>query len=126
MRYQFENAYLSSYNNSSTGASTEPPTVELTIAYTPIEPTYSRDEFEFFHSGDRTENPNVQSLEIKSPSEPPSQTLPFVEDIDMLALVENPNVDPMAGLLLPAVQQVREPSSLPPDETTIWDDLVFG
>lgn len=126
MRYELKNVYISSYNVSGAGSAAEPPVEVFSIAYTPIEVTYLRDDFDFANAQSANGEPRFEWIEIKAPPKPPSQPLPIVEDIDALAFVGDQNLEPMVGLLLPAVQQVREPSPLPPDETPLWDDFIFG
>jgi hypothetical protein len=137
MRYELKNVMISSYNTSGASASDEPPTVNLTIAYTPIEVSYSRDELDFKAGDDGSEGPNFQMLEIKRPPKPPSEVLP--DTVDELVFlksgdapsgmadlgIETQDPVPLVGLLLPAVQAVY---AIDEAETNvpIWDDFMLA
>jgi hypothetical protein len=126
MRFELNDVVITSYNTSGASASSEPPTVDLTIAYEPIKVSYSRDELDFPAGNGEAEKPNFEWIEIKAPPKPPSQPLPLFDDLDELILIENDGQDPLAGLLLPAVQAagfiVRDDTR----DTPVWDDFIFG
>lgn len=125
MRYQFKDLYVPSYDTSGAGASEPLPREDLTIAYTPIEVSYSLTEFEFTTGETGVDaRPGFQTIEIKPPPKPPSQSLPAYDDLGELTFIERDDPDLVGSLLLPAVQAAE---FIPEEEANemFLDDFVF-
>ncbi len=124
MRYELKNVAITSFNTSGSGASADLPSEHVTIAYTPIKVSYSHDEFEFTSSEDGVEKPKFEWIEIKAPPKPPSHSL--AENVEDFVFGEDQDLDPLGGLLLPAVQAAHFAAVEDETHVPVWDDFAFG
>lgn len=101
MRYTFKDLYISSYSTSGARV-VDPPPVQLALAYEPIKTDDLPDTFVFV------------------PGDAPHDTGPN----DLVA--QAGEIDPLAGLLLPAVQAAKVVSNEDAMIIPLMDDFVLG
>lgn len=102
MRYTFKDLYIPSYSTSPARAVDDPPPVQLTLAYEPIKTDDLPDIFVFV-PGDAPHDTGANDL-----------------------VAQASDLDPLAGLLLPAVQAAKFVSNEDAMISPMIDDFVLG